>query len=86
MTEIHQATTVIVLYNGTDKTIEYAPHETVRALLDKAIAAFGIGQNQHLMALYDPAGQELGDNSSLEAAGVKPGEELVLRQSVVRGG
>lgn len=86
MVQVHQATAVVVLYNGVDKTIRYEPNEQVEALLNKAEDAFGITTNRHLMSLYNEAGQELSDSSSVEAAGVRPGDQLVLRQSVVKGG
>jgi hypothetical protein len=38
------------------------------------------------VSLFTESGQELPDNVSLEAAGVKPGESLILRQSAVKGG
>jgi hypothetical protein len=79
-------TSVTIFYNGGPKSFDYAPHEEVRALLARAVAAFHITSNQHLMALFTEAGQELSDNVSLEAAGVKPGEVLILRQSAVKGG
>jgi hypothetical protein len=56
------------------------------ALLDHAIKAFGISQNPHLLALFNQAGAELQDNQSAEAAGIKPGDRLLLRPSAVRGG
>ena len=79
-------TSVTIFYGAESKPFDYDPHEEVRALLARAIAAFHITSNQHLMALFTEAGQELPDNVSLEAAGVKPDEKLILRQSAVRGG
>jgi hypothetical protein len=78
--------TVTVTYNGTDKLIEYRPDEKVRAVLDRALDEFHITSNRHLMGLFTEGNVELPDDATMSAAGVKPGELLVLRQSTVRGG
>lgn len=79
-------TSVQIFYGAEPKSFDYEPHEKVKALLDRAIAEFHITSNQHMMALYTEAGAELSDDVSLEAAGVRPGETLILRQSQVKGG
>lgn len=76
---------VTVVYNGDPKELRYQPHESVHALLEHAKQAFGVVGN-HLLALFDSSGAELADSSSLESAGVKPGDTLVLGQSVIKGG
>jgi hypothetical protein len=78
--------TVTVTYNGDDKVISYTPDEKVRAVLDRALAEFHVTSNPHLMGLFTEGNAELPDDSTMSAAGVKPGELLVLRQSTVRGG
>jgi hypothetical protein len=78
--------TVTITYNGDDKVIDYRPDEKVRAVLDKALADFHVTSNPHLMGLFTAGNAELPDDSAMSAAGVKPGELLVLRQSAVRGG
>lgn len=82
----HEKSYVTVIYNGVEKSIEYNPEAAVRALLAAAIAAFGIKQAPHLLGLFNQAGAELSDSVSAEAAGVKPGDRLLLRPSAVRGG
>lgn len=77
---------VEVTYNGITKLLQVNPEERVQALLQQAIAAFGITQNPHLLGLFRDNGTELPDNQSVENAGLKPGELLLLRPSVVRGG
>jgi hypothetical protein len=84
-TETHKAT-LNVIYNGRPEQFPYHGHEQVNALLQQALNAFKITANRHLMSLFDEAGRELNDQQSLEAAGVKPGATLILRQSVVKGG
>jgi len=78
--------TVLVTFNGQEKSLAYQPEEQVSAILNRALDAFGIQANRHLMSLFTEAGAELPDSSSAEAAGVTPGELLILRQSVVKGG
>jgi hypothetical protein len=77
---------VTVLYNGVPKKFEVRRDELVRQLLDQARQAFGPISNPHLLALFTKAGVELKDDQTIEAAGVKPHEELLLRPSSVRGG
>jgi hypothetical protein len=77
---------VAVVYNGVTKPFEVDPEEQVRALLQQAIAAFGVTQQPHLLGLFRTNGSELPDNESVERAGLKPGEVLLLRPSAVRGG
>jgi hypothetical protein len=77
---------VEVVYNGVGKSLKYRPKEKTKALLEDALKAFDVQSNRHLMSLFNAAGQELEDHESLEDAGVKPGDILVLRPSTVRGG
>jgi hypothetical protein len=77
---------VTITYNGEDKVIGYTPDEKVRAVLDQALNEFHVTANPHLMGLFTEGNAELPDNSTMSAAGVRPGELLVLRQSTVRGG
>ncbi len=78
--------TVTITYNGSDKIFHYGPDEKVRSVLDRALSEFHVTANPHLMGLFTEANVELPDDSTMSAAGVKPGELLVLRQSTVRGG
>lgn len=77
---------VDVLYNGVTKQIEVVPEEQVTALLQKAIAAFGITQNAHLLSLYREDGSLVPENESVERAGLRPHEVLLLRPNAVKGG
>ena len=93
MNEVEQATSeakpknkVAVLYNGATLELHYKAEETVEKLLKKAITDFGIVDNQHLLSLFNSAGAELPDASTLAAAGVVAGDSLVLRPGVVKGG
>lgn len=77
---------VEVIYNGVPKDFPDKPHEKVEKLLKESIAAFGVVENVHKMALFTTEGVELSDEETLEAAGVKAGDRLHLRVSVVKGG
>jgi hypothetical protein len=77
---------VKVLYNGVPKEFEVRRDELVERLLEQARQAFGPITNPHLLGLFTKAGVELTDNQTIEAAGVKPGDVLLLRPSTVRGG
>lgn len=76
-----------IIYNGLDKPFEVKIDQTVRSLLDKAMERFGPIPSPHLMGLFNQSpGSELKDSDTVQQAGVKPGDRLLLRQSEVRGG
>jgi hypothetical protein len=77
---------VDVVYNGVSKPIQVEPDERVTAVLQRAIAAFGITQNAHLLSLYREDGSVVPENESVERAAIKPKEVLLLRPSAVKGG
>ncbi|MGB9115746.1 hypothetical protein [Bradyrhizobium sp.] len=77
---------VTVIYNGVPKNFEVRLYELVQRLLEQAREAFGPIPNAHLLGLFTKGGVELQDNQTIEAAGVKPHEVLLLRPSTVRGG
>ena len=78
---------VQVLYDGVKKPFEIRRQELVKKLLDEAIKAFGpIPTPNHLLSLFTEAGMELKDADTIEQAGVKPCETLLLRPSKVKGG
>ena len=78
--------TVEVLYNGVKKPFEVRRDELVNTLLDKAIKEFGPIPNPHTLSLFTEGGDEFGGAKTIEAAGVRPGEVLLLRPSQVKGG
>ena len=55
-------------------------------MLKKAIALFGITQNAHLLSLFRQDGTVVDEGQTVEQAGLKPSEELLLRPNVVKGG
>ncbi|HVA22162.1 MAG TPA: hypothetical protein VNN74_08725 [Candidatus Micrarchaeia archaeon] len=86
MADATQHDHVVVTYNGADQSIRYEPHERVDAVLKRALDLFNIQANRHLYGLFTEANVELPDGESMEKAGVRPGQLLILRQSTVRGG
>jgi hypothetical protein len=77
---------VTVIYNGVAKEFEVRRNELVQRLLEQARQAFGPINQPHLLGLFTKNGVELKDDQTIEAAGVKPKEVLLLRPSTVRGG
>jgi hypothetical protein len=78
--------TLTILYNGNERVFRYCPQQPLSELLAEAIAAFGIATNQHLLSLFDVAGNELPECSTLHEDDVRAGAELILRPSRVKGG
>lgn len=77
---------VEVMYNGVLKEFHYRPEERVEHLLNRARREFNVTLNPHLMGLFAEDGHELTDAQTLSEAHVEPDQELILRQSRVRGG
>jgi hypothetical protein len=77
---------VIVIYNGIKKPLELTIDELMKTVLGQAIALFGSLPNPHTLALFSEAGRELPATGTVQEAGIKPGEKLLLRPSAVRGG
>jgi hypothetical protein len=77
---------VEVVYNGLTKSLRVDPEERVSALLKEAIAIFGITQQPHLLSLFRQDGSVVPEDKSIEGAGIKPGEVLLLRPNAVKGG
>jgi proteasome lid subunit RPN8/RPN11 len=77
---------VEIVYNGIAKPLKVESHESVTAVLQRAIAEFHIAQNPHLLSLYRQDGSLVPENESVEGAGLKPGEVLLLRPNTVKGG
>ena len=78
--------TIEIAYNGVTKPFHVEPHEQVAVLLKKAIETFGITQNPHLLSLFRQDGSVVPENETVERAGLKPGEVLLLRPNAVKGG
>jgi hypothetical protein len=77
---------VEIVYNGLTKSFHVDPEEHVTALIQMAIAAFAIIQNPHLLSLYRQDGNVIPENDSVERAGIKKGDVLLLRPNAVKGG
>jgi hypothetical protein len=77
---------VKVIYNGVDKKLDLQHGETVKQVLDRAMQIFGPLPQPHLMSLFNEAGTELNDALTVDEAGIKPKDRLLLRPSQVKGG
>jgi hypothetical protein len=77
---------VCVNYSGITKSITVTPNQTVNSLLELALNAFGVHNNRHTQSLFTEAGAELADAQSVDDAGIKNGDTLLLRPSKVKGG
>src|SRR5260370_11990337 len=77
---------VEIIYNGITKKLEVVGEEQVAAMLQKAIAEFHITQNPHLLSLYRQDGSLVPETESVERAGIRPREALLLRPNAVKGG
>lgn len=77
---------IIINYNGLKKPLNVDKDETIGVIRNRAIALFGITENQHLLGLFPREGPELADSATIKEAKVTRGDELLLRQSTVRAG
>jgi hypothetical protein len=84
-----------ITFNGVDRPLQVQPDEAMQSVLSRALALFGLQSPVHTMGLFTesniqvagrrPDGQDL-PNQSVEKTGIKPGQILVLRQTIVQGG
>jgi len=85
--DVHEhSITIDVIYNGLAKSLTVNKEDLISSLLQRAIALFGITQNQHTLSLYTSEGVELQDNSTVGNAKLKKGEQILLRPSTVKAG
>ena len=85
-TMVEKKFAVEITYNGVTKPFQVESEEQVTALLRKAIETFHVTQNPHLLSLYRQDGTLVPENESIERAGLKPNELLLLRPNSVKGG
>ena len=77
---------ITVIYNGVPKEIKVRLAETIKQVLDRAVAAFQPLPQPHLMSLFNQAGQELNETLTVEQVGIHEHDKLLLRPSTVKGG
>jgi hypothetical protein len=85
-TAVEKRFDVEVIYNGVGKALQVEPRELIAVLLQKAIAEFHVTQNPHLLSLFRQDGTAIPENETVECAGIKPREILLLRPNAVKGG
>ncbi|MCC6947018.1 MAG: hypothetical protein IT539_04545 [Bradyrhizobiaceae bacterium] len=74
---------VTISYNGLAKTLEVNRNQAVQAVLSRSLELFASPTGDLRLFI---GGTELQTNVSVEAAGIKPGSQLLLRPRRVRGG
>ena len=77
---------VVVGYQGSEKIFDYNPEWTVKVIRERAILAFRVTQCQSPLSLFSLSGVELPDMASTDAAGINPGDHLVLGPSKTDSG
>lgn len=77
---------ITISYNGIDKPLVVSRDELIGNVRNRAVALFGIAENQHLLGLFSVEGGELKDDQTVKDAKVKKGTKLLLRPSAVRAG
>ena len=75
-----------VVYNGAEKHEPVHSTEAIATVLKRAIALFHVLQQPHLLSLFDAAGNELPDTSTVAACGLAKDSVVFLRPSKVKGG
>jgi len=78
-----------ITYNGLTEPFHIDSDDLIGALRQHAVERFKITQQPHTFSLYRADGSELDpsfDNKTVEQVGITPGELLVLRPGIVRGG
>jgi hypothetical protein len=77
---------LVVGYQGSEIIFDYNPDWTVKIIRERAILAFRLTQCQPPPSLFNLSGVELSDTASTDAAGINPGDHLVLRPSKANSG
>jgi len=76
------------VYNAFSKSLQVKSEERRYGVcFQRAIVLFGVTQNAHLLiAFFGRMARRFERSQSVEQAGLRPGQELLLRQTVVKGG
>jgi hypothetical protein len=78
---------IAVVYNGIKKKFKTELTELIGALRARVVAEFSVTEQPHTLSLYTADNRELtNDQQTVEDAGIKDGDTLVLRPGVIRGG
>jgi hypothetical protein len=75
----HRHFDVSVEYVGAPAVLRVRPYELVDAVLEKALHAFGVRHEKQRFALFSESGVRLPLDLTVEAAGLRPLEKLLLR-------
>ena len=77
---------ITIIYNGLDKPLAVTRDELISDVRTRAVALFGISENQHLLGLFTADGGELQEDLTVKDAKLKKHEKVLLRPSAVRAG
>ena len=77
---------LVVGYQGSEAIFDYNPDWTVRTIRERAIRAFRLTKCEPSLSLFSLSGTELSDTASTDAAGINPGDHLVLGPSKANSG
>ena len=77
---------ITISYNGLDKPLTVTRDELISDVRTRAVALFGISENQHLLGLFTEDEGELQDNLTVKDAKLKKHQKVLLRPSAVRAG
>jgi len=77
---------LVVGYQGSEAIFDYNPDWTVRTIRERAIRAFRLTKCDPSISLFNLSGTELSDTASTDAAGINPGDHLVLGPSKADSG
>jgi hypothetical protein len=77
---------LVVAYQGSEAIFDYNPDWTVRTIRERAIRAFRLTKCEPSLSLFSLSGTELSDTASTDAAGINPGDHLVLGPSKANSG
>ena len=77
---------LVVGYQGSEAIFDYNPDWTVRTIRERAIRAFRLTKCDPSLSLFNLSGAELSDTASSDAAGINPGDHLVLGPSKADSG
>ena len=77
---------IAVSYNGVARELSVEGNESMTSVVQHAIQLFGITQQPHLLSLFFENGSLVPEQVSADAAGLKAGIKVYLRQNVAKGG
>ena len=86
-TKVETKITLRIAYNGVTRALEHVePAEDVQALIQHAVALFPGAERPHVQGLFREDGSEVTPGQSVDSAGLRDQQLLLLRPRTVQGG